>query len=125
MKFEESEQYKKAKQEYSKIIFEMIYKPELIIPEVGYSCFDVLNIFYGKDQIKEIFNLYIQEWENIQNEEYEDTESGFPIHIGYQKPTIKEMVIFGEKRQYIMLWYDKLEDLMKKQISILQLNKRL
>ena len=125
MKFEESEQYKKAKEEYSKVIFGMIYKPELIIPEVGYSCFDVLNIFYPKNTIREIFDLYLEEWEKMENDEYEDTESMFPIFIGYQKPILKEMLIFGEKRQYIMLWYDKLEDLMKKQISILQLNKRL
>ena len=121
MKFEESEQYKKAKEEYSKVIFGMIYKPELIIPEVGYSCFDVLNIFYPKNTIREIFDLYLEEWEKMENDEYEYeyTESIFPIFIGYQKPILKETFIFGEERQYIMLWYDKAEEFMKEQISIL------
>lgn len=120
MSFEESEQYKKAKEEYSKVIFGIIYKPELIVPEVGYSCFDVLNIFYHKNHIKEIFDLYLKEWENIENYKYENTQSVFPIFIGHQKPTLKKKFIFGEERPYIMLWYDKEEDLMKEQIFILQ-----
>jgi hypothetical protein len=114
MKFEDSTEYKKAKEEYNKRVFKNVLNPELVLPEIGYSCFDVLYLFYDSKYIDQIFSLFKQEFEYV-----EDGDGlTLPIHIGFQEPKLEKKYIFGEERKCIMLWYDKQEEFMKNQITM-------
>jgi hypothetical protein len=116
MKFENSPEYKLAQENYKKRVFSDLLRPELVLPKAGYSIFDTLYLFYNKNSINEIFSLFEKEWKSITEDENDEYRPMLPIHIGHQKPMLKEKYIFGEKRKCVMLWYDGEQELMIEQI---------
>lgn len=111
--FENSPEYNKAQEDYKRRIYNNLLTPELIIPDVSWSSFDTLYLFYDDNSIEEIFNLFLLEWENYEN----DNEEILPILIGCQKPMIERKHIFGKERKYIILWYDSEEETLIEQLN--------
>jgi hypothetical protein len=65
---------------------------------------DEVYLFYGKDKVKEIFKIIVEEYNKQRN--YEDGNSIFPVSLGYEEPKIIRYRFMGIEYEAISLWYD-------------------
>ena len=99
MSFKESKLYKEALEKYQLEIFNSILNPINIIV----YWWDTVYLFYNQKIIEDVFNQMIKIYEDNNN----DIETNFPVHLWYEKPELKTTTFMWVQYKAIILWYDK------------------